>query len=133
MASNKPKPPISDWIVRERKRMGWKVPDLSKRLLDLGYDAQVSTVQVWEAGRSPRPETITALERLFGSAAPREVAGANPDYLAVLTRIADAVERMQVAQEETAAHLAAILGAAEHPRRAGTPAEGAGEARADIR
>jgi ribosome-binding protein aMBF1 (putative translation factor) len=70
--ARKAKPPVSAWIVTERKRLGWKVDDVSRRLLELGYDAQPSTVQVWEAGRSPRAETIEALERLFGSMAPRD-------------------------------------------------------------
>jgi transcriptional regulator with XRE-family HTH domain len=65
------KPPVSQWNVDERKRHGWKVDELSRRLLDMGYEAQPSTVQVWEAGRSPKADTIEALERLFGSAAPR--------------------------------------------------------------
>ncbi len=68
----KPKPPVSEWIIRERKRMGWKPLDISDRLKAAGYEAEESTVQVWEAGRSPSATNIEGLERLFGSTAPRE-------------------------------------------------------------
>lgn len=96
----KPKPPVSAWIQSERKRMGWKVHDLSRRLIDLGYDAQESTVGVWEAGRSPKAETIEALERLFGSQAPREdgngdmtaLVAALSSQTAALNRLADRLE-----------------------------------------
>lgn len=84
MPPRKPKPPVSEWIVSERKRLGWKVPDLSQKLLDLGYDAQIPTVQVWEAGRKPRDETIDGLERLFGSTAPRENGDASADVAAAI-------------------------------------------------
>lgn len=81
------KPPISQWIVDERKRHGWKVDEVSRRLLEMGYEAQPSTVQVWEAGRTPRADTLEALERLFDSHAPREVDidAARGEAIAVMT------------------------------------------------
>lgn len=68
-----PKPPVSAWIAAERKGRAWKVEELSRRLKEAGYEAEVSTIRVWEAGRTPAPETIEGLERLFGSKAPRDV------------------------------------------------------------
>lgn len=66
--------PVSEWIKAERKRRGWKVEELSRRLIDAGYPAEINTVRVWEArsGRPPKADTISGLERLFGSQAPRE-------------------------------------------------------------
>lgn len=97
--SSKSKPPVSVWIIAERKRLGWKVADVSRRLKDLGYEAEESTVQVWEAGRSPKAETIEALERLFGSRAPREVEIGDRDLAAVIA----AIDRQTTAIGELAA------------------------------
>lgn len=88
------KPPVSAWIISERKRKGWKVADLSSALKAAGYDAEPSTVGVWEAGRKPRGETIEGLERIFGSSAPRDEP--QPTDMAVLLakmdRQTDAIE-----------------------------------------
>lgn len=115
MPVRKPKPPVSEWIVRERKRMGWKVADLSQRLLDLGYDAQIPTVQVWEAGRSPRAETIDGLERLFGSTAPRpddsaDLASAIRAQAAAIADLAQAIreDRDRIAPAALSAFLAQL-------------------------
>jgi transcriptional regulator with XRE-family HTH domain len=96
----RPKPAISAWIQSERKRLGWKVADLSQKLLDLGYDAQPSTVAVWEASRTPRPETLDGLERLFGTRAPRD----EPTDLAAAIRaqteaMRELVEELREARE----------------------------------
>lgn len=64
------KPPLSAWIVRERKRLGLKPPDLAERLTAAGLPVQVGTVRTWEAGRKPHPDNIEGLERIFGTRAP---------------------------------------------------------------
>lgn len=107
--SVKPKPPVSDWIVRERKRLGWKPTDVSDRLKAAGYEAEVSTVQVWEAGRSPKPETIAGLERLFGSVAPREQAD-NGDMAAAIRELVEEVRLSRLASDRNADVLAQLLG-----------------------
>jgi len=66
------KPLLSQWIAAERKRHRWKVEELSSRLETAGFEAAVTTVRTWEAGRRPAPDTIAALERMFESAAPTE-------------------------------------------------------------
>lgn len=103
----RPKPPVSIWIAAERKRHGWKVEELSRRLIDAGYPAEVSTVRVWEAGRTPAAATTTALERLFGSAAPvgqplgQELNPASVEAIKALTAAAQAqADAMQAIAEE---------------------------------
>lgn len=103
MPPRKAKPPVSEWIIRERKRLGWKPTDVSERLKAAGYEAEVSTVQVWEAGRSPRAETIEALEHIFGSQAPTDTPqAANTEVIA-------AIRALTAASEAQAAALTAIL------------------------
>jgi hypothetical protein len=99
MAPRKQKPPISEWIVRERKRLTWKPKDVSDRLKAAGYEAEESTVQVWEAGRSPKAETIDALEKLFGSVAPRENGNGNADLSAMIAAQTAAIERQTAVLE----------------------------------
>ena len=73
MASRYPaKPPLNAWVQSQRKLKGWKVEELSARLTDLGHEAKPDTIRVWEGNKPnpPRPETIRALEVLFGSEAP---------------------------------------------------------------
>lgn len=110
------KPPVSQWIVDERKRHGWKVDELSRRLVEMGYEAQPSTVQVWEAGRSPKGETIDALERLFGSAAPRaaelsgDLASAIREQTAAMRELVAELREAREAQQGRDEGLAAALG-----------------------
>lgn len=98
--ASQPKPAVSLWITAERKRHGWKVEELSRRLIEAGYPAEVSTVRVWEAGRAPRSETITGLERLFGSIAPRETQ--QPTDMAALVA---ALDRQTVAIRDLVAEV----------------------------
>lgn len=88
----RPKPPISLWIASERKRHGWKVRDLSEKLIALNLDAAETTVRTWEAGRPPRAETIDALERLFASPAPREAT--TPDLGGLLAALSSQTEAL---------------------------------------
>lgn len=141
------KPPVSAWIVSERKRLGWKVGDLSSALKAAGYDAEPSTIGVWEAGRKPRGETIEGLERIFGSSAPRE----QPESMdlstlfAKMDRQTDAIEsvahallelvtrldRGQALARQERAQIAELVGiAARAPSLAGTPAAAARSRRA---
>lgn len=103
----KAKPPVSAWIARERKAHGWKVAELSRRLTDMGYEAQPSTIGVWEAGRAPRAETIEALERLFGSLAPREedYAGDSQAVLLAIEKQTQWLERQWTATTSLMEHL----------------------------
>lgn len=64
------KPPISAWIIRERKRLGLKPRDLSERLSAAGLPVTEGTVRTWEAGRSPHPDNVEGLERIFGTRSP---------------------------------------------------------------
>jgi transcriptional regulator with XRE-family HTH domain len=66
------KPPIAEWIARERKRAGLSVDQLVERLALVGVNVGRQTVQVWEsyADRRPKADTLDALERIFGSTAP---------------------------------------------------------------
>ena len=88
----RPKPPISLWIASERKRHGWKVGDLSEKLTALNLDAAETTVRTWEAGRPPKAETIDALERLFGSPAPR--GAETPDLGGLLAALSSQTEAL---------------------------------------
>lgn len=107
----KHKPPISAWIASERKRHGWKVDELSRRLTDAGYEAQPPTIQVWEAGRKPRDETVSALERLFGSAAPRDqpASDANTAVLRAIEKQTEMLERQWAATTALVGNLTALV------------------------
>lgn len=109
----KSKPPVSLWIAAERKRHGWKTGDLALRLQTAGYEAAETTVRTWEAGRSPRPETVTGLERLFGSQAPVEREVEVGSIVGVLKEIVAELARIREAQEETAMTLGYVVGVAE--------------------
>lgn len=61
----KPKPPLSAWLIRQRKERGWKPADVAMRL-----DVAEVTVRGWESGRSMRADTVGELEKLFGVKAP---------------------------------------------------------------
>ena len=69
------KPPVSAWIIRERKRLGLKPRDLAERLSDAGLPVTEGTVRTWEAGRRPHPDNVDGLERIFGTRSPDFMAG----------------------------------------------------------
>src|SRR3990167_7869020 len=94
-----PKPALAAWIVNERERMGWKLEELSRRLIDLGCQAAPNTVRLWEAprGRPPKPSTIAVMERLFSSEAPTASPLADFDGLA-----AAILEMAQAVREQSA-------------------------------
>ena len=69
------KPPVSAWIIRERKRLGLKPKDLAERLTDAGLPVTEGTVRTWEAGRRPHPDNVEGLERIFGTRSPDYMAG----------------------------------------------------------
>lgn len=131
------KPPVSEWIAVERKRAGWKVDELSRRLVEAGYPAEVSTIRVWEAGRSPRQETIEALERLFGSAAPRDrdQGGDNSalisEQTAVLRELVEEVRLSRLVSERSAVVLAELLGSLAQGRLPLVETPGASGARVE--
>lgn len=112
------KPALSQWIADNRKRMGWKAETLAERLREAGYEAADTTVRTWEAGRSPRPETIAAMERLFDSSAPADEVGVGGEIAAALDRQSSAIEALveelrlaRAAQVEVAAVTLQALGA----------------------
>lgn len=82
--------PIAMWIKQQRKARGWKVEELSRRLIEAGYDASVGTIRVWESprGRDPHPRTLLAMERMFDTVAPREE---EPDLVSAIEALTDAV------------------------------------------
>ena len=98
--SRRAKPPVSAWIVRERKRLGLKPHDLALRLTAMGLPVAEGTPRTWEAGRSPSPENIEGLERIFGTVAPDmdRPADATPaglsDLTAALTAQAESFAKM---------------------------------------
>lgn len=94
-----PKPPLAAWITTERDRKGWKVEELSRRLVDLGCDAAVNTVRVWEAprGRPPKASTVAMMEQLFGSEAPAQ--DVESDLAAAIREQAVAIDRLAQALE----------------------------------
>lgn len=93
----KPKPPVSAWIVSQRKLKTWKPLDLARELRTRGVRAEEGTVRTWEAGRKPSAEAIAEMERLFGSAAPQETEG----------DLADAIRAQTAAMLELVAELRA--------------------------
>jgi transcriptional regulator with XRE-family HTH domain len=102
------KPPFSAWLSSERARHGLKAGEVAKRLREMGFPAEESTYRTWEAGRRPAPETVAALERLFGTASPSadapdqgDVAAAIRDQIVVQQQLADAaVEANRIALEQ---------------------------------
>ena len=101
------KPPISAWIVRERKRLGLKPHDLAQRLSAMGLPVADGTPRTWEAGRSPSADNIEGLERIFGSAAPTEMAGGADSTLtaglsALVEQISELVEELRASRQERA-------------------------------
>lgn len=90
------KPPFAAWLVHEREARGWKAEEVARRLREAGHQAEDSTYRTWEssAGRRPAPETVVALERLFGSPAPGADEQASGDLVAALSAQAAAIERL---------------------------------------
>jgi transcriptional regulator with XRE-family HTH domain len=121
------KPPVSLWIAAERKRHGWKVEELSRRLREAGYPAEVSTVRVWEAGRSPAPDTLGALETLFGAPAPRDEPADQSDLVSVIRELVDEVRLSRLASDRNADVLAQLLGVVLAGRLPQSETEGADE------
>lgn len=100
----RPKPPIAAWIARERARLGLKPLELAERLRAVGTSVTEQTIRVWEsyAGRNPSAANLDALERVFGTEAPRDEP-AGPDLAAVVAaidRLTAAVEAQTRAQDE---------------------------------
>lgn len=98
------KPPLAAWIVRERERKGWKSHELARRLREAGFEAEDSTVRTWEGrnARPPKSDTVRALERLFGTAAPNGDTTALGDVPELVAAIRDLVEEMRLARQEQA-------------------------------
>lgn len=86
------KPPVPAWIIRERKRLDIKPRDIAERLTAMGLPVTEGTVRTWEAGRSPHPDNVEGLERIFGSAAP-----GNEDAPADQTAVVAAIDRQTAA------------------------------------
>ena len=88
------KPPVPAWIIRERKRLGLKPRDLAERLTAMGLPVTEGTVRTWEAGRSPHPDNVEGLERIFGTRSPDYMAGAgvgdDPSLVPALLRAVEA-------------------------------------------
>lgn len=114
----KVKPPVSQWIIDQRKAHGWKVEELSTRLRGMGYEAEVGTIRVWEAGRVPRADTIDGLERLFGSEAPREQEAASTTaVLVAIERQTEMLEKQWAATTALVQHLGALVGEMQADRK----------------
>jgi hypothetical protein len=125
----KPKPPISAWIVAQRKLRDpeWKPRELAARLRDRGIRAEEGTVRTWEAGRKPSDDAIAEMERLFGAPAPRDQGpGDLADLVAAVRELVEEVRLSRLAQDRNADVLAELLGrvAAGRPRLEGTTSEG---------
>jgi transcriptional regulator with XRE-family HTH domain len=107
----KPKPPLSAWLIHQRKERGWKPLDVAQRL-----DVAEVTVRGWESGRSIRADTVGELERLFGVTAP---GSALPPQQAELGVLLPLLERQALAAERQADAAEALL-----RLLTGQPAEG---------
>lgn len=108
------KPPVSAWIVRERKRLGLTPRDLAVRLSAMGLPTAEGTPRTWEAGRSPSPDNIDGLEKIFGSHSPEAEAIGDTAYLA---RIDSLVERVGQLIEQNRQLIAALV-PTPHPAEA---------------
>lgn len=99
------KPPFAAWLVAQREAHGLKAEEVARRLRDQGFQAEDSTYRTWESssGRRPAPETVNALERMFGTVAPAEGGPATRDIaelVAAISRQADAISRLVEAVEQ---------------------------------
>lgn len=125
------KPPFSAWLSAERRRHGLKVDEVARRLRELGFPAEESTYRTWEAGRRPAQETVVALERMFGTAAPGEDAAAQGDVAAAIDRqtavITALVDELRAAREDRD-RIAGLERAVEQLLAAVGPIERAGAA-----
>lgn len=92
------KPPVSAWLIRERKRAGMKPAEVAARLTALGLPVQEGTVRTWEAGRSPSPENVEGLERIFESRSP---AASSDKDATVPSELVSLLRRQAEAQEAT--------------------------------
>ncbi len=61
----KTKPALALWVIRHRKALSMKPPDVAKAV-----GASADTVRGWETGRGIGPDFLHALETLFGEEAP---------------------------------------------------------------
>lgn len=104
------KPPVSAWLIRERKRVGMKPGEVAARLTAMGLPVQEGTVRTWEAGRSPSPDNIEGLERIFETQAPGSVApDTNADLAAAIREL---VEELRLSRAQQTEDLVAVLPAA---------------------
>ena len=87
------KPPFASWLTSEREGHGLKAEEVARRLREAGLQAEYSTYRTWEAtsGRRPAPETVEALERMFGSRAPDDDEAAS-DLAAAINRLVDRLD-----------------------------------------
>lgn len=109
--------PLAKWLKQQRRSKDWTVAELAHVLTLAGYETKEGTVRVWEApsGRDPRPETIEALERIFGAPAPSSAAREDD----ALERIALALDRLARLDDLTVevARIAGDLEALRHEVR----------------
>lgn len=86
---------FGEWLKDQRERHGWKAEEVARRLREAGYQAETSSYRVWETGRRPRPETVRALERLFGSVAPSVAAPPATELSAVLASLKEQTDLLR--------------------------------------
>lgn len=137
--SNRLKPPVSAWIVSERKRLGIKTDELARRVNAAGGHCTEGTVRTWEAGRKPSPDNIEALERVFGSRAPDQppegetaLAAAIFAQNELLRQLVAETQASRAAQETIAQALGELAGlVAAGRRRGGRPGAPAQPVRGD--
>lgn len=130
--ASRPKPPIAAWIQRERHRLGLKPAELVSRLGAQGVEVTEQTIRVWESNVDRRPSAynLEALERVFGSQAPRtEEPVDTASIVAAVDRLTAAVQDHRRAVEDGITALAEVLGTvlgklADTPSE--TPSERAG-------
>jgi transcriptional regulator with XRE-family HTH domain len=98
------KPPFAAWLVAEREGRKWKAEEVARRLREAGY-------RTWEssAGRRPAPETVAALERLFGSPAPGAEAQPSGDLAAAITALTVELRAWREEDRERLAELEATV------------------------
>ena len=92
---NPNKPPFASWLVAQREaRPPLKAEEVARRLREAGLQAEDSTYRTWESAsdRRPAPETMAALERMFGSRAP---GGTDPagDLVVAIRSLVEALDR----------------------------------------
>ena len=106
MIVQKAKPALALWVIRHRKALGMKPPDVARAV-----GASADTVRGWESGRGIGPDFLRALETLFGEEAPNGGGGSpNGDLAAAISALVDALDRDR---EERLALTRAIAALAE--------------------